>query len=528
MIFSVVNSGFDVPKQPTNHCYLIEDNWNDWWDYKTMYSLCYVQHNGELHHLGSVKIGECNVNQDTLRPNLPPNFETLDNNIFFSLGQDVSYYSSLNEHGDDFRQSILRALNDMALLPDVYEKVRSFNVTKNSLLRNVRHTSVVGQYRRLAHGNAELTPYKFKYTGPNIKDTERIVLDFEVKPNSNPPTNMHILIGRNAVGKTHMINNMVDFLISSNPSRSRTGYFSTQSDDISNEELFANVVSVSFSAFDPGEPLPDRKNKQEGTPYTYVGLKQVKKPPKSPENLKYDFAKSLHSIKSSHKLVRWLRAVDMLCADPIFDEANVPSILEPEEEGELLEAGEIEAAQQLETETDEDKLLKLRAQKFFHRLSSGHKIVLLTLTRLVETVEERTIVLLDEPEAHLHPPLLSAFIRALSDLLEQRNAVAIIATHSPVILQEVPKSCVWKLRRNGTNLSNHRTVGETFGENIGALTSEIFELEVTYSGFYKMLRAAVDRYGDYETIVESFNNELGWEARAILRALLAGDTREES
>jgi predicted ATP-dependent endonuclease of OLD family len=71
------------------------------------------------------------------------------------------------------------------------------------------------------------------------------------------------------------------------------------------------------------------------------------------------------------------------------------------------------------------------------------------MTRLIELVDERTLILLDEPESHLHPPLLSAFIRALSDLLVKRNGVAVIATHSPVVLQEVPKSCAWKLRRSG-------------------------------------------------------------------------------
>ena len=32
-------------------------------------------------------------------------------------------------------------------------------------------------------------------------------------------------------------------------------------------------------------------------------------------------------------------------------------------------------------------------------MSSGHKIVLLTITKLVETVDEKTLVLMDEPEA---------------------------------------------------------------------------------------------------------------------------------
>ena len=47
----------------------------------------------------------------------------------------------------------------------------------------------------------------------------------------------------------------------------------------------------------------------------------------------------------------------------------------------------------------------------------------LTVARLVELVEEKTLVLLDEPEEHLHPPLVSALIRALSNLLIYRNGV---------------------------------------------------------------------------------------------------------
>jgi predicted ATP-dependent endonuclease of OLD family len=88
-------------------------------------------------------------------------------------------------------------------------------------------------------------------------------------------------------------------------------------------------------------------------------------------------------------------------------------------------------------EIKDEKELKDTSSEIFNKLSSGHKIVLLTITRLVETVEEKTLVMLDEPESHLHPPLLSAFIRALSELLILRNGVAIIATHSPVILQEL-------------------------------------------------------------------------------------------
>src|SRR5690606_21020384 len=132
------------------------------------------------------------------------------------------------------------------------------------------------------------------------------------------------------------------------------------------------------------------------------------------------------------------------------------------------------------------------ALEFLKSMSSGHSVVFMTITRLVEKVDERSLVLLDEPESHLHPPLLSAFIRALSDLLVSRNAIAIIATHSPVVLQEIPRKCVWKLFRHGKNVEIDRPKIETFGESVSDLTTEVFGLEVSNSGFHGLLKELVD------------------------------------
>ena len=130
-------------------------------------------------------------------------------------------------------------------------------------------------------------------------------------------------------------------------------------------------------------------------------------------------------------------------------------------------------------------------------------------------------MILDEPENHLHPPLLAAFIRALSELLISYNGVALIATHSPVILQEVPRKCAWKLNRNGNEVTVSRLEIESFGATIGALTREVFGLEVRQSGFHKMLCDEVNKGLDYSEIKDLFHNELGDEALALLRTLLA-------
>ncbi|WP_243157383.1 AAA family ATPase [Clostridium perfringens] len=115
-------------------------------------------------------------------------------------------------------------------------------------------------------------------------------------------------------------------------------------------------------------------------------------------------------------------------------------------------------------------------KKFFRRLSSGHMIIILSLTALVDSVHEKTIVLIDEPETHLHPPLLSNYIRTLSFLLLKKNAIAIIATHSPIVIQEVPKSCVNRITRDGDDIHFEDVILETFATNTDSLTREIFGL----------------------------------------------------
>lgn len=62
---------------------------------------------------------------------------------------------------------------------------------------------------------------------------------------------------------------------------------------------------------------------------------------------------------------------------------------------------------------------------------------------------------------------------------------------------------------------------ETFGENVGSLTREVFGLEVTQSGFHALLQRAVADGGSYEAIVASYSDQLGQEGRGMLRAMVA-------
>ncbi len=449
------------------------------------------------------------MNRDQDRPNLPSHFDALDER-FFSLGQDASYYSAIVELGDSIARELLAALKDVVADHELFKRALDEDVTGVSLLRSVTARSIEGQFRRILDGGAILTKYSFRYDGPVPKDEgiAPLSLDFHVTPDSKPPTNIHVLIGRNGVGKTYLLNCMTRALVNPAADQTNDGLFSSEDDFLANshESPFANILSITFSAFDDFELIPEPSNVSKGVRYSNVGLrKRIKNKSdewvtitRDPADLADEFSLSAKLCVIGEKASRWQRALTTLQADPIFADAEM--------------AGLVDA---------EDNVFARRAGQFFRNLSSGHKIVLLTITKLVEKVEEKTLVLMDEPEAHLHPPLLSAFIRALSDLLINRNGVAIIATHSPVVLQEVPASCVWKIVRHGLAARADRPEIETFAENVGVLTREVFGLEVTRSGFHRMLADAIADVRTIDDVLSKFDNEVGSEGRALISSLMA-------
>ncbi|WP_316779923.1 AAA family ATPase [Streptomyces sasae] len=505
--------------------------------YLTLYKLSFSGASGPVEELGLVKIGYADLvrGERPLEKGEFHHLTGLDRRLYwFSLGQDVAYYENINRLDPSTRVEILEGLCDIAFSPAAFEDAKFWDVTNTSLLRSVETQTAEGQFRRITQGGRRLTAYHFDYVVPEDTETHVERLSFSVTPHSRPPTNIHVLIGRNGVGKTTLLSNIGAAVVNPGGESGDAGEI-VWAGDVGGS--FTNVVSVTFSAFDPahegvetgtgddedrpkvkkgwdedkdvpGEQLP-ADPVEAAVSYTYVGLAKVDvfgrptRERKSYDDLSTEFVKSVKEVKAAGRISRWIDALDTLSSDPYFYDSPIHGF-----------ARSVQRRTYFLEQDERD------ARSFFTRLSSGHAIVLLTVTRLVETVAEQSLVLLDEPEAHLHPPLLASFIRALSDLLTDRNGVALIGTHSPVVLQEVPRSCVWKV----SGWDRHPPVRpslETYGENVGVLTHEIFGLEVRESGFHAEIAKAVDELGSYDQVLDRFRGQLGGEAKGLVRILLA-------
>lgn len=514
MEFIVIPREQKFPEQGKNKVYLRIDRWNDY-QYVTMFQMVIYDKEGHVHALGDIKIGFKGQTEDIATYTKLGNVFTSLDAEYFSVGDSVEYYKVLSKLEPSYRNEILSSLNDIVLNPEIISLITDEPVFSVSLLRSQSLSIVKGQYARVLFGGAELTDYNFRFHRGEGNNYGKIDLMFKVEVDSKPSTNIHAIIGRNGVGKTTILNGMIDAVVKKNAAGAFYNEDGWESSLI-NESYFSSLVSVSFSAFDPFIPPYEQPEPSRGTCYFYIGLKSLIDENKllTLDDLHVSCVSALSQcFNDDKKNKRWKSALEKLSSDENFHAMNLDKLEESYHN--------VKRNQKKQYDAKEFQSQYLNAIKpVLTGMSSGHAIVFFTITKLVATVEEKTLVLIDEPESHLHPPLLSAFIRALSDLLLDKNGVSIIATHSPVVLQEIPKSCVWKIYRRGIDVQHDRPSIETFGENVGILTNEIFSLEVEKSGFHDLLVKSIESGKTYQEIIKEYKGQIGSEGRMLLRTML--------
>ena len=449
---------------------LYQDNWDDY-GYKTSYLARLHASGDEELELGNLKI--LYKNQTSGYGPLPRHpFESLGSE-FCSLGEDLDYYERLFKRGKPFYNTYLNALQDVVYSDDVKARFEELEGYRVSLLRFRGAERTIADARKLfARGT---TVQKRRSTGFGVKFKTRVApeansftinLDFRKK--SPLPHRMNILIGYNGTGKTRLLSNLA--IVAS-------GYGYAQKEDMIAEQAgrfvgdpppFKTVIVISYSAFDtfviPGRnEIEKARLRDEGAifGYVYCGLRERTEDIdygygrretyrlRTPDEIEAEFLAALARVRENQRLDTLLEILRPLLKDASFQRIGLT---------------------QLYAQRDDSRLMG-----FFRDLSSGHKVVLKILTELTAHIDgaSPTLVLIDEPETHLHPPLLAALLKSVRACLDYFDGYAVVATHSPVALQETPSRYVHVLKRVGDTTRVSPVNIETFGENIGVITQDV-------------------------------------------------------
>lgn len=92
----------------------------------------------------------------------------------------------------------------------------------------------------------------------------------------------------------------------------------------------------------------------------------------------------------------------------------------------------------------------------FDGLSSGEKVIMSTVLWQYSaqiTDKHHKLLLLDEPDAHLHPSLTRRFLEVVQKVfVEERGVRVIMTTHSPSTVSLVPKESLFEMKRTGERI----------------------------------------------------------------------------
>lgn len=495
------------------HAVLVQDNWDDY-GYKTTFQVTLHMSPDESHDLGNIKIIEASRTSGYTEMPKQPFAELPVGHA--SLGADLDYYETIYKLGRDVFEPFLRGLRDVAYDDDIKAGVEDSEAYQVSMLRFSGAKRTISDAARLLRASNLPTKrrsagFKVKFKTRVARDTNFFTIDFDFQRRGGLPNRINALIGYNGSGKTRLLSNLA--IVAS-------GYGYGTKEDLLDDAAgrfvgtappFKTVIVVSYSAFDtfviPGRTEAEKERLQESGDifgYVYCGLRERSDGRdlngdhayrlRTPAEIEAEFLSALERVRQGDRLDSFLEILKPLLRDPSFQRIGLTQIY---------------------ANRDNDDLGEL-----FRGLSSGHKVVLKIVTELTAHISgsEPTLVLIDEPETHLHPPLLAAFLKSVRACLEAFDGYGIIATHSPVVLQETPAKYVQVLRRAA---DQNRVVApsvETFGEAIGVITQEVFNLGDGSTDWHETLRSLARR-NTLDDIEDAFGRKLGFAARSYILSI---------
>ncbi len=456
-----------------------KDDWDDF-GYKTQYEIEYYTADKESVVIGKAKF----FNKTDSSGDLPRYFSSLGNN-YCSLGQSNSYYSNLAKRLDkDTAELYLDAVNDLAINKGLIDEFENEYGFKNSILRSSEAQKALREGLRTYKGQTIDNTIKFTFSTQigSATSPHSIKFDFSEKPNI--PYRVKVLIGKNGTGKTQYIAKLAATL---------SGY--EEQGEFSTKYLpqFSRVIAVSYSLFDRF-PRPKQTKTYS---YYYCGF-QGGKGFLTDNQINSRLKKAFAILEKSDRIPFFSRYLSMVLSDDIVQD--------------ILGEDDISLSAKEFTLYDENE---------FSRYSSGQVVMILMLAEVLAYITNESLLIFDEPETHLHPNSISQFISVINKILTNYNSFAIVSTHSPQIVQEVPAKDIVIIDRIQNTPSARGISIETFGENLNTITERIFQT-ASHDEYYREFLAKLSEKLDYDKIVALFAKNslpLGLNAKIYLQSL---------
>lgn len=423
--------------------------------------------------------------------------------FFVLMGGMQDYRNIVSQLGLEKANQILSQLNDLALIkhseknPPWLEKAYSSKAFNDSFIRssetffafnNAGHILNGLEEERLDVVSDELELI-FKLDGFENNH----VLNFRFDPSSIIPKRISVIIGKNGLGKSQSLAKLV--------SAALTGDTAVFRDGREKRPMISRILAMST----PGETAHTFPTVRKGTKhkilYRRLRMSRGSTGTNSPgiADLLTQLSRSYESIGENDRWDLFINSISKVFEVKAIviplkkeDTQEKPTGFTPKGKTYTYSFPHLNAAGLNDFRGNaEGRILALRPRLDFKKdpqilfgekaypMSSGQLSFFRFALQACLYIENGTLVLIDEPETHLHPNLISDFVEILDEILRLTGSAAIIATHSAYFVREVPRSQVLVLNeriiddRKYVTCENPRL--KTFGADVGAISHFVFE-----------------------------------------------------
>jgi energy-coupling factor transporter ATP-binding protein EcfA2 len=473
---------------------LYQDNWDDF-GWKCRFLARIHRSKDDEVDLGAVRIS---ANGDQFRAeSLPVVLDKLPARSA-SLGESIAYYRRIGSLPSRLRGKYLNTVRDIVARPRLRERITDSSLWEKSFMREAssRHALKRGGIYVGGHAEeVEAPAFRFEMSvdgaaGPHV-------VDFDFSSHKGLPHRTILLIGRNGTGKTRMLSSLAATVMPPQVFTDETRKGMPRS-KITPQQDISRVITISYNAFDefPLPREPARAPRSLGVAY------------RSRASYKYCGLRTPEGTINADEIGRMLgETLEPVVQSDRMDVLHrvLSTLLDPA------------SAEALTSEDDDTRERAVRA------LSAGQRLVAAIFSNIVGFIEEGSLLLIDEPETNLHPGLLTSVIAALNETLREFDSYAVVATHSPILLQQIPSRYVRVFTRDNTDTPGIKGLTfESFGEDLGELSRRVLGLADPERDFPHVLSELYRKHGSAEAVEALFPFPLGVPSQAHLYALEAG------
>ncbi|WAT31832.1 AAA family ATPase [Pseudomonas sp. GXZC] len=368
-------------------------------------------------------------------------------------------------------------------------------------------------------------------------------IDFTYKDMQLISDRVHAVIGVNGIGKTRYLNNLIiavlqrlnstypteqaSELYDNNEKSMPASEFGVHQEDWAALPLYSKIAAYSS---DPNNILPRTVSLQGPFDYKYfdIGIESSQKL----SQLIVDIMRNdVDLIGSESRFILLKKILTKITPTALL---LIPAISTSEDTSHIVDVDGNRWIALKSILGGEMRRLEILSQIDFSRdlafqthggkvipLSSGQKMYFRFATHFLTVASQGMLVIIDEPETHLHPNLITEFMDLLYLVLEATSSVAIIATHSAYVVREAPAHCVHVIKSDENQTVRTETVYmNTLGASVTSLSNTVFGDSLVESFHSKIATYIAESSLTLDEIIDQYSDTLSMEMLVKIRELM--------